>query len=194
MGHGTPTLNFVFVYKAQTAFLVILQFFFVDIKRKLPWCVLCFACTCTICRFDETMWTPPTTFSVTAFTDRRFDKTQVGIWCQNYVISTSMRRNHVASTSLRRHFTSCFRWGGRHHRRSELLQSRTATLVPLFLAQGKLGAASWFSLQLRKASLYMGMLVMLLIVRTLNPKKCNFNAPAFRKNFFSKFDKYNILA
>ena len=32
------------------------------------------------------------------------------------------------------------------------------------------------------------------IVRTLNPKKCNFNAPAIRKNFFSKFDKYNILA
>ena len=34
----------------------------------------------------------------------------------------------------------------------------------------------------------------LLLVRTLNPKKCNFNAPAIRKNFFSKFDKYNILA
>ena len=32
------------------------------------------------------------------------------------------------------------------------------------------------------------------VVRTLNPKKCNFNAPAIRKNFFSKFDKYNILA
>ena len=32
------------------------------------------------------------------------------------------------------------------------------------------------------------------LVRTLNPKKCNFNAPAIRKNFFSKFDKYNILA
>ena len=32
------------------------------------------------------------------------------------------------------------------------------------------------------------------IVRTLNPKKCNFNAPAIRKNFFSKFDKYNIVA
>ena len=32
------------------------------------------------------------------------------------------------------------------------------------------------------------------IVRTLNPQKCNFNAPAIRKNFFSKFDKYNILA
>ena len=32
------------------------------------------------------------------------------------------------------------------------------------------------------------------IVRTLNPKKCNFNAPAIRKKFFSKFDKYYILA
>ena len=36
--------------------------------------------------------------------------------------------------------------------------------------------------------------VNMFIVRTLNPKKCNFNAPAIRKNFFSKFDKYNILA
>ena len=27
----------------------------------------------------------------------------VGIWCQNDVISTSMRRNHVASTLIRRH-------------------------------------------------------------------------------------------
>ena len=34
----------------------------------------------------------------------------------------------------------------------------------------------------------------IIIVRTLNPKKCNFNAPAIRKNFVSKFDKYNILA
>ena len=31
----------------------------------------------------------------------------VGIWCQNDVVSTSMRRNHVASTLIRRHFTSC---------------------------------------------------------------------------------------
>ena len=31
-----------------------------------------------------------------------------GIWCQNDVVSTSMRRNHVASTLLRRHFrTKC---------------------------------------------------------------------------------------
>ena len=27
-----------------------------------------------------------------------------GIWCQNDVVSTSMRRDHVASTSTRRHF------------------------------------------------------------------------------------------
>ena len=27
-----------------------------------------------------------------------------GIWCQNDVVSTSMRRNHVASTLIRRHF------------------------------------------------------------------------------------------
>ena len=26
-----------------------------------------------------------------------------GIWCQNDVVSTSMRRNHVASTFIRRH-------------------------------------------------------------------------------------------
>ena len=26
----------------------------------------------------------------------------VGIWCQNDVVSTSMRRNHVASTLIRR--------------------------------------------------------------------------------------------
>ena len=32
----------------------------------------------------------------------------VGIWCQNDVVSTSMRRNHVASTLIRRHFcTKC---------------------------------------------------------------------------------------
>ena len=28
----------------------------------------------------------------------------MGIWCQNDVVSTSMRRNHVASTLIRRHF------------------------------------------------------------------------------------------
>ena len=28
----------------------------------------------------------------------------VGIWCQNDVVSTSMRRHHVASTLIRRHF------------------------------------------------------------------------------------------
>ena len=27
----------------------------------------------------------------------------LGIWCQNDVVSTSMRRNHVASTLVRRH-------------------------------------------------------------------------------------------
>ena len=27
-----------------------------------------------------------------------------GIWCQNDVVSTSVRRNHVASTLIRRHF------------------------------------------------------------------------------------------
>ena len=32
----------------------------------------------------------------------------VGIWCQNDVVLTSMRRHHVASTSIRRHFgTKC---------------------------------------------------------------------------------------
>ena len=32
----------------------------------------------------------------------------VGIWCQNDVVSTSMRRDHVASTLIRRHFnTKC---------------------------------------------------------------------------------------
>ena len=32
----------------------------------------------------------------------------VGIWCQNDVVLTSMRRNHVASTLIRRHFrTKC---------------------------------------------------------------------------------------
>ena len=28
----------------------------------------------------------------------------MGFWCQNDVVSTSMRRNHVASTLIRRHF------------------------------------------------------------------------------------------
>ena len=32
----------------------------------------------------------------------------VGSWCQNDVVSTSMRRDHVASTLIRRHFhTKC---------------------------------------------------------------------------------------
>ena len=35
----------------------------------------------------------------------------MGIWCQNDVVSTSMRRHHVASTLIRRHFMSCARWG-----------------------------------------------------------------------------------
>ena len=30
----------------------------------------------------------------------------VGIWCQNDVTLTSMRRHHVASMLIRRHFTS----------------------------------------------------------------------------------------
>ena len=34
----------------------------------------------------------------------------VGIWCQNDVVSTSMRRDDVASTLIRRHFTACARW------------------------------------------------------------------------------------
>ena len=29
-----------------------------------------------------------------------------GIWCQNDVVFTSMRRHHVASTLIRRHFRS----------------------------------------------------------------------------------------
>ena len=36
--------------------------------------------------------------------------TQVGIWCQNDVVSTSMGRDHVASTLIRRQFMSCTRW------------------------------------------------------------------------------------
>ena len=32
------------------------------------------------------------------------------------------------------------------------------------------------------------------IVRTLNPKKYDFNAPAIQKEFLSNFDKYNISA
>ena len=34
----------------------------------------------------------------------------VGIWCQNDVASTSMRRHHIAPTLIRRYFTSCFCW------------------------------------------------------------------------------------
>ena len=34
----------------------------------------------------------------------------VGIWCQNDVVSMSMRRDHVASPLIRRHFTSSARW------------------------------------------------------------------------------------
>ena len=34
----------------------------------------------------------------------------VGIWRQNDVVLTSVRRNHVASTLIRRHFTLCARW------------------------------------------------------------------------------------
>ena len=34
----------------------------------------------------------------------------VGIWCQNDIVLTSMRRDHVGSTLTRRHFTSCARW------------------------------------------------------------------------------------
>ena len=37
-----------------------------------------------------------------------YDISPVGIWCQNDVVLTSMRRHHVASTSIRRHFdTKC---------------------------------------------------------------------------------------
>ena len=34
----------------------------------------------------------------------------VGIWCQNDVVSTSMRGHEVTLTFIRRHFTSCARW------------------------------------------------------------------------------------
>ena len=38
----------------------------------------------------------------------RSARSPVGIWCQNDVVSTSMRRDHVASTLIRRHFhTKC---------------------------------------------------------------------------------------
>ena len=35
----------------------------------------------------------------------------VGIWCQNDVVSMSMRRLHVASTLIQVIFMSCARWG-----------------------------------------------------------------------------------
>ena len=35
----------------------------------------------------------------------------VGIWCQNDVVSTSMRRDHVASTLIRRHFNTKYPLG-----------------------------------------------------------------------------------
>ena len=38
----------------------------------------------------------------------RYISTPAGIWCENDVGSTSMRRHHVASTLIRRHFgTKC---------------------------------------------------------------------------------------
>ena len=47
----------------------------------------------------------------------------MGIWGQNDVVSTSMRRHYVASTLIRRHFTSCARWvcsGGAQDKEAEL--------------------------------------------------------------------------
>ena len=42
-----------------------------------------------------------------------------GIWCQNDVVSTSMRRDHVASTLTRRHITS-------HRRRHDVILAPNA--------------------------------------------------------------------
>ena len=52
----------------------------------------------------------------------------LGIWCQNDVVSTSMRRNHVELMLIRRHVTPRVRWDNtstlvwpplrRHHRRA----------------------------------------------------------------------------
>ena len=43
-------------------------------------------------------------------TNLPFRSQPVCIWCQNDVVSTSMRRDDVASTLIRRHFTSCACW------------------------------------------------------------------------------------
>ena len=51
----------------------------------------------------------------------------------------------------------------------------------------KLSALGWLKIEHLPAALSV-------VVRTLNPEKRNFNAPAIRKEFLSKFDKYNILA
>ena len=45
-----------------------------------------------------------------------FEKTPAGIWCQNDVVSTSMRRHHVISTLIECLFTSCARWNSNHPR------------------------------------------------------------------------------
>ena len=37
-------------------------------------------------------------------TQQQQERFPVDIWCQNDVVSTSMRRHHVASTLIRRHF------------------------------------------------------------------------------------------
>ena len=62
------------------------------------------------------------------------------------------------------------------------------------------GGGGWPPLFLRlcnSASAYIQKVkrwAMIRLVKTLNPKKCDFNPPAIQKEFLSKFDKYNILA
>ena len=46
----------------------------------------------------------------------------VDIWCQNDVVSTSMRRNHVASTLIRRHFYVMCPLGSFREEYMELIQ------------------------------------------------------------------------
>ena len=57
----------------------------------------------------------------------------VGIWCQNDVVSMSMRRNHVASTLIRRHL-----W-------AYVLQLFTLPVVPLVGYGFYDGGTTWLS-------------------------------------------------
>ena len=50
----------------------------------------------------ETAKVPKTLFCINEMTVTVFSR--LGIWCQNDIVCTSMRRDHVASTLIRRHF------------------------------------------------------------------------------------------